>query len=105
MANFGTGYSSLCYLLCSPFSMLKIDRSLIDWFSEGKADIALVNAVISMAHSLEMKVVATGVETQAQLAHLAAQGCDFAQGSFISKPISAAEMSRLMESEFEELIV
>jgi len=96
MDDFGTGYSSLSYLRKYPFDVLKIDRSFINDITEDIADRELVNAAIVMAHSLGLKVVAEGVETKEQLALLAAQGCDIAQGYLFSKPVSAKKIDEMI---------
>ncbi|UJF21109.1 bifunctional diguanylate cyclase/phosphodiesterase [Shewanella sp. OMA3-2] len=89
MDDFGTGYSSLSYLRQYDFDVLKIDRSFINGITLNKADCELVNAIISMAHSLGLMVVAEGVETVEQLTLLDELGCDLAQGYYFSKPIPA----------------
>ena len=96
--DFGTGYSSLSYLRRYPFDVLKIDRSFINDITEDKADRELVNASIAMAHSLGLKVVAEGVETEEQLAFLAARGCEIAQGLLFSMPVSAKEITEMITS-------
>lgn len=98
MDDFGTGYSSLSYLRRYPFSTLKIDRSFIRDIPQDSADSELVNATIAMARSLSLKVVAEGVETEQQLAHLTKQGCDYAQGYLFSKPVSYERMSAMLEN-------
>lgn len=92
MDDFGTGYSSLSYLRQYPFAMLKIDRSFITGITHNKADCNLVKATIAMSHSLEMKVVAEGVETKDQLDLLNELSCDIAQGFYLSKPLPAAKL-------------
>lgn len=89
--DFGTGYSSLSYLRRLPISVLKIDRSFINDLgsSERIGGDALVQAIIAMAHSLLLKVVAEGVETPAQQAHLKRLGCDVGQGYLFSRPLPA----------------
>lgn len=99
MDDFGTGYSSLSYLRNYPFSILKIDRSFINDVTTAPADKALVKATISMAHNLGLKVVAEGVETEAQLAYLKTQGCEYAQGYFFSRPVSAEKITLLLEAQ------
>ncbi|WP_434930391.1 sensor domain-containing protein [Shewanella sp. HL-SH5] len=89
MDDFGTGYSSLSYLRQYDFDVLKIDRSFINGIPLNKADCELVNAIISMAHSLGLTVVAEGVETLEQLTLLDKLGCDLVQGYYFSKPIPA----------------
>lgn len=101
MDDFGTGYSSLSYLRRYPFDVLKIDRSFINDITDNEADRELVNAAIAMAHSLGLKVVAEGVETQAQLQHLVAQGCDFAQGYLFGKPVDAEVITAMLEQPYK----
>lgn len=92
MDDFGTGYSSLSYLREYPFDVLKIDRSFISGITHNKADCNLVKAAIAMSHSLEMKVIAEGVETKEQLNLLDELNCDIAQGFYLSKPLTAAKL-------------
>ena len=92
MDDFGTGYSSLSYLREYPFDVLKIDRSFIAGITDNKADCNLVKAAIAMSHSLEIKVVAEGVETKEQLDLLNELNCDIAQGFYLSKPLPAAKL-------------
>ncbi|MES9944240.1 MAG: EAL domain-containing protein [Candidatus Thiodiazotropha sp.] len=99
MDDFGTGYSSLSNLRSYPFDILKIDRSFVRDITADPADRELVNATIAMAHGLGLAVVAEGVETEAQLTHLAQHGCDLAQGYLFSTPIPAEELTRLLERE------
>lgn len=98
MDDFGTGYSSLSYLRSYPFDTLKIDRSFMHDITVEMADQKLVIAAIAMAHSLGLKVVAEGVETEEQLALLASQGCEFAQGYLFSKPLLSKEISEMLSS-------
>ncbi|MCH8497232.1 MAG: EAL domain-containing protein [Marinobacter sp.] len=86
--DFGTGYSALSYLKSYPFDTLKIDKAFIRDVTLEEGDAALVNAIINMAHSLGLEVVAEGVETQDQGEFLAAQSCDFAQGYFYNRPVA-----------------
>jgi len=97
MDDFGTGYSSMSYLRKYPFDVLKIDRSFISDITVDKADRELINATIAMAHGLNLKVVAEGVETEGQLNYLKEQGCDYAQGYLFSKPITAKELTALLD--------
>jgi len=92
MDDFGTGYSSLSYLREYPFDVLKIDRSFITGITDNKADCNLVKAAIAMSHSLEIKVVAEGVETKEQLDLLNELNCDIAQGFYLSKPLPGAKL-------------
>jgi len=85
--DFGTGYSSLSYLTKFPIDTLKIDQSFIRQISESPSETGIVTAVIGMARSLNLAVVAEGVETQEQLKFLSAQHCDEAQGYFFSRPV------------------
>src|SRR5690606_37760076 len=94
--DFGTGYSSLAYLKRFPIRCLKIDRAFICELHEQPGDIAIVRAIIAMAHSMNLRVVAEGVEHDSQLAFLRNLGCDEVQGFLISRPLPAAEFARLM---------
>ncbi len=96
MDDFGTGYSSLSYLRSYPFNTLKIDRSFINDISVDKADRELINAAISMGHGLGLKVIAEGIETEDQLAHLISLGCDIGQGYLFSKPVTGEEICELL---------
>lgn len=87
--DFGTGYSSLSYLQRLPIDVLKIDRSFITPLGNEQSN-AIVRAILAMAHSLNLSVVAEGVETERQLAILRMLGCDIAQGYLHSKPLPAA---------------
>ncbi|MBU3697097.1 MAG: GGDEF domain-containing protein [Rhodocyclaceae bacterium] len=91
--DFGTGYSSLFYLRRLPISVLKIDRSFINDLgnSERSGSDALVQAIIAMAHSLSLKVVAEGIETTGQHEHLGRLGCDVGQGYLFSRPLPAEQ--------------
>lgn len=87
--DFGTGFSSLSYLATLPADTLKIDRSFILGMDTGPQGQALVSAIINMGHSLGLKVVAEGVETDEQCGRLALLGCDEIQGYLLSKPVAA----------------
>ena len=93
--DFGTGYSSLSYLNKFPLDELKIDRSFVMEIKGPGERSAIITAIIAMAHSLGLRVVAEGVETEPQRAYLAAEGCDEYQGYFKSKPVPAAEFEKL----------
>src|SRR5688572_10821380 len=95
--DFGTGYSSLAYLKRFPIDALKIDRSFIDEITTDPDDATITRAVIGMAHNLGLKVVAEGVETEAQLSFLSAYGCDEAQGYYFARPQHPREISKLLD--------
>jgi diguanylate cyclase (GGDEF)-like protein/PAS domain S-box-containing protein len=96
MDDFGIGYSSLSYLHRYPFTILKIDRSFVRDISAGSNAAAIVRAVIAMAHNLGMKVVAEGVEMDAQLSFLTEHNCDAMQGFLFSKPVTADAFEQLL---------
>jgi EAL domain-containing protein (putative c-di-GMP-specific phosphodiesterase class I) len=90
--DFGTGYSSLAYLKRFPVDCVKIDRSFVQDLPADRDDAAIAAAIIAMGHSLGLNVVAEGVETEAQLAFLAAQGCELFQGYLDSQPLGLSDL-------------
>ncbi len=97
--DFGTGYSSLSYLKRFPVSVLKVDQSFVREIPASKDDMAISRTILSMAKSLNMKTVAEGVETQAQLEFMRTNLCDEIQGYYFSPPIPADKFQILLEQE------
>ncbi|HEV7803641.1 MAG TPA: EAL domain-containing protein [Burkholderiales bacterium] len=95
--DFGTGYSSLNYQRQFPLDCLKIDRSFVDDICSSSSDEAIVRATIALAHSLQLKVVAEGVETERQHAQLALMGCDQGQGFLYSPAVTATDFEGLLQ--------
>ena len=96
--DFGTGYSSLSYLRQFPFDILKIDRSFVCDLTENPKNVAILTAILQMARSLNLKVVAEGVETPGQLAFLHGHECDEIQGYWFSPPLSAKTFEELLSA-------
>ncbi len=97
--DFGTGYSSLSYLDQLPVQVLKIDRKFVNGITPGEgggSSIEIVKATISLAHSLNIMVVAEGIETEQQHQMLKSFGCDFGQGYYLAKPLSSDDATRFM---------
>jgi EAL domain-containing protein (putative c-di-GMP-specific phosphodiesterase class I) len=98
--DFGTGYSSLSYLKDLPIDVLKIDRSFVRDIGagEGAEEGVLAQAIISLGHSLHLKVIAEGVETDAQLRFLKRHGCDEGQGFFYGEPVAPEAFAKLLDN-------
>lgn len=94
--DFGTGYSSLAYLKNYPIDELKIDRSFLKDAESDAQDSAIVSAIVNLAHSLGLRVVAEGVETEGQLGLLRGNGCNLYQGFWYSKPVPAEDFVAML---------
>ena len=94
--DFGTGYSSLSYLQKFPLDALKIDQSFVREISTRPDETTIVRAIISMGRSLNLRIIAEGVETASDLAFLKAQGCDEGQGYYFSRPVPAEQFAKLL---------
>jgi len=101
--DFGTGYSSLSYLKKLPLDVLKIDRRFIEHIPQANDDKQIASAIIALAHNLNFKVLAEGVETAEQLDFLRQQGCDYYQGYYFSKPLPPEQFWALMQDSFTPL--
>jgi EAL domain-containing protein (putative c-di-GMP-specific phosphodiesterase class I) len=101
--DFGTGYSSLSYLKLFPIDSLKIDRTFIRDLTTNRNDAAIAEAIISMAHKLELKVIAEGVELEAQQSFLADNRCNMLQGYHFSYPLSVEEFSAFLTRQPQRL--
>ena len=96
MDDFGTGYSALAYLARYPLGALKIDRSFVTGTPEHTSNAGICRAIVAMAASLGMRVVAEGVETEEQMDFLREQGCEEVQGFLLSRPVEAADFQHLL---------
>lgn len=97
--DFGTGYSSLSYLHRFPTNTIKVDRSFVSRMGDGSEDAQIVQTIIMLGHNLGMDIVAEGVETAEQLAQLRSLQCEFGQGFFFSKPLTATQAEALLETD------
>ncbi len=98
--DFGTGYSSLAYLKLFPLDVLKIDKRFIDDVPIHRDDMEIVAAIVAMAHTLRLKVLAEGVENENQLTYLRTLGCDHYQGYLCSQPVPAADFEKLLQHRY-----
>jgi EAL domain-containing protein (putative c-di-GMP-specific phosphodiesterase class I) len=96
--DFGTGYSSLSYLRELPIDVLKIDKSFVDGITASQQRLALVKAIVAIAGTLDIAVVAEGIETAEQCGLLAEMGCEFGQGYLLAKPMSWSDGQRLLRA-------
>jgi EAL domain-containing protein (putative c-di-GMP-specific phosphodiesterase class I) len=94
--DFGTGYSSLNYLKRYPVDRIKIDRSFVSQLAPGSVSVAIVQAMVTLAHALGIEVTAEGVETHEQMDVLAGLGCNIYQGFLLSPPVTAAGLESLL---------
>jgi diguanylate cyclase (GGDEF)-like protein len=95
--DFGTGYSSLSYLHRFPMDTLKVDKSFVGRLEKSNEDRAIINTILTLGQKLGMEVVAEGVETETQMAMLRQEGCDYGQGYFFAKPLSAEDALTLLQ--------
>ena len=102
--DFGTGYASLNYLKQYPIDFVKVDRTFIDDIEQDSTDRLIVASIVTLAHGLDMEVVAEGIETLGQLTHVAALGCDTAQGFYFSPPLSSEDFNKQLTQDYKGLI-
>ena len=97
--DFGTGYSSLSYLHRFPVDTLKVDRSFVSGMHENEEDREIVRTIVTLAHNLDLNVIAEGVETVDQMTHLKALNCEYAQGYLFSVPVPSEGAEQLVIAE------
>ncbi len=102
--DFGTGYSSLSYLHKFPVDVLKIDRSFVNRIGDHGENLEIIKAITTLAQSLDMNVIAEGVETSHQISQLKTLECDHMQGFFFSRPLEASEVEKLLKKSHTELM-
>jgi len=96
--DFGTGFSSFAYLKSLPIDVLKVDRTFVKDIPLSEGDMKITSAIISMAHSLNLKVVAEGIETDSQRKFLIEQNCDIGQGYLFGKPVPIDQLKEVLVS-------
>jgi EAL domain-containing protein (putative c-di-GMP-specific phosphodiesterase class I) len=96
--DFGTGYSSFSHLYQLPYDTLKIDRSFVARIGSRGENIEIIHAIVALAHHLGLRVVAEGVETEAQALHLDKLGCEYAQGYYFARPLDVRGVEALLSS-------
>ncbi len=101
MDDFGTGFSSLYYLKNFPIDVIKVDRSFIKDIEKDAKIRAIIESIVSLAHNLDLKVTAEGVETEDQLAFLMETSCDFAQGYYFARPINSTKSTQFLQKHVE----
>jgi EAL domain-containing protein (putative c-di-GMP-specific phosphodiesterase class I) len=101
--DFGTGFSSLSYLRHFPVYKLKIDRSFVQSMTVNSDDAAITTTIINMAKSLNLKVIAEGVESKEQMSFLRANNCDEIQGYYFSPPVAAGDFAKIVQSTLAEV--
>ncbi len=103
--DFGTGYSSLNYLKRFPIDVVKIDQGFVSDLEHDRASHSIIFAIVELAHLLGMTVVAEGVETRGQYERLVELGCDFCQGFFFARPMSAGDIHTLVQGPSADPVV
>jgi diguanylate cyclase (GGDEF)-like protein/PAS domain S-box-containing protein len=101
--DFGTGYCSLSYLHTFPLDVLKVDRSFVSRMGENGTNAEIVRTIVALAHNLGLKVVAEGVETAEDVERLSALGCEYGQGYYFAKPLSAEAATQLLSTQSERI--